>query len=79
MQPSQKTLLDKFAAFQKTCSDPFNIHTKPAKTTLKELTLDSTRKYDSRLLLSATLTPGKKNCKRCEMKLNPSTDEFDDD
>ena len=49
------------------------------KTTLKEPTLDSIRKYDSRLLLSVTLIPGKKICKRCEMKLNPSTDEFDDD
>ena len=36
-------------------------------------------KTTSRLLLSATLIPGKKICKRCEMKLNPSTDEFDDD
>ena len=79
MQPSQKTLLDKFPALQKTCSDPFNIHTKPVKTTLKELILDSIRKYDSRLLLSATLIPGRKICKRCEMKLNPSTVEFDDD
>ena len=49
------------------------------KTTLKEMTLDSIRKYDSRLLLSVTLIPGKKICTRCEMKLNPSTDEFDDD
>ena len=24
------------------------------------------------------MIPGKKICKRCEMKLNPSTDEFDD-
>ena len=76
MQPSQKTLLDKFAALQKTCSDLFNIHNKPVKTTLKELKLDGIRKYDPRLLLSAT---GKKICKRCEIKLNPSTDEFDDD
>ena len=74
-----KNLSDKFAALQNTCSDPFNIHTKPVKTTVKELTLDSVRKYDSRLLLSATLIPGKKICKRCEMKLNPRTDEFDDD
>ena len=79
MQPSQKSLLDKFAALQKTCSDPFNIHTKPVKTTLKEMTLDCIRKYDSHLLFLATLIPGKKICKRCEMKLNPSTDEFDDD
>ena len=60
MQASQKTLLDKFAALQKTCSDPFNIHTKPVKTTLTELTLDSIRKYHSRLLLSVTLIPGKR-------------------
>ena len=79
MQPSQKTLLDKFAALQRTCSDPFNIRNKPVKTTLKELTSDGIRKYDPRLLLSATLIPGKKICKRCEIKLNPSTDEFDDD
>ena len=26
-----------------------------------------------------TLIPEKKICKRCEMKLNPSTDEFDND
>ena len=68
MEPSQKTLLDKFAALQKTCSDPFNINTKSVKTTLKEMTLDSIRKYDSRLLFSATLISGKKICKRCEMK-----------
>ena len=49
------------------------------KTALKEVTLDSIRKYDPRLSLSATLIPGKKICKRCEMKLNPSTDEFVDD
>ena len=79
MQSSQKTLLDKFAALQKTCSDPINIHTKPVKTALKELTLDSIRKYDSCLLLSVTLISGKKICKRCKMKLNPSTDKFDDD
>ena len=60
MQPSQKTLLDNFAALQKTFSDPFNIHTKPVKTTLKELTLDSIKKYDSRLLLSATMIPEKR-------------------
>ena len=75
----KKTLLDKFAALQKTCSDPFNINTKPVKTTLKEMTLDSIRKYDSPLLLLATLIPGKKISKRCEMKLNPSKDEFHDD
>ena len=61
MQPPQKTLLDKFAALQKTCSDSFDIHTKPVKTTLEEeLTMDSIRKYDSRLLPSATLILGKK-------------------
>ena len=75
----KQALLDKFAALQKTCNDLFNIHTKPVKTTLKKLTLYSIRKYDSRLLLSATLIPGKKICKRCEMKLNPGTDKFDDD
>ena len=78
MQPSQKTLLDKFAALQKICSDSFNIHTKPVKSTLKELTLDNIGKYDSRLLLWATMIPGKKICKRCKMKLNPNTDKFDD-
>ena len=52
MQPSQKTLLDKFSALQKTCSDPFNIHTKPVKTTLRELTLDSIRKYHSSLFVT---------------------------
>ena len=56
-----------------------NIHNKPVKTTLKETTLDSIRKYNARFLLSATLIPGKKIFERCEMKLNPSTDEFDDD
>ena len=56
----KKALLDKFAAFQKTCSDPFNIHTRPVKTTLEELTLDSIKIYDSRLLLSATLISGKR-------------------
>ena len=49
MQRSQKTLLNKFAALQKTCSDPFNIHTKPVRTTLKELTLDSIVCYFRRL------------------------------
>ena len=74
-----KTLLDKFAALQKTCTDSFNIHTKSMKTNGKEMTLDNIGKYDSRSLLSVTLIPVKKICKRCEMELNTSTDEFGDD
>lgn len=58
--------------FGQTCCDPFSVHKKIVKKSLREITLELSKN----LLGKLTVTPGKSLCSACYMKIQPRNNEI---
>lgn len=73
----KKLLLDKYKFLQKTCCDPFDIHTKAVKGSLRSI-LDTTRAESLSKDTQKDIKPGQKLCPRC-MSMLGSTELIQED
>lgn len=68
----EQKLLVQFAHLQKKCCDPFSMHKRTVKSSLREITLDSVKSFKS---LGIDVIPGKKLCPSCRFQLSSKLDE----
>ncbi|XP_053305181.1 ARL14 effector protein [Spea bombifrons] len=59
----EKLYIDRYKHMQKACCDPFNVHKKPVKKSLKVITLDDAIYLSARF--GSQFVPGWKLCPRC--------------
>ena len=69
----EKAVLVRYPQLQRKCCNPFGKHKKPAKDSLRELSLETAKKFSK---INISVIPGQKQCTSCRKEANRRLDQL---